>query len=425
MATAEATQPEVGHDDHGHGDHPEWLAHHFETPDQQFEAGKLGIWLFLAQEVLFFTGLFVAYAVYRMNHPEVFAGAAEYLNTTLGAINTVVLLASSLAIAWAVRAVQLGDQKKLLWLHIFTLACAGVFMGIKVVEYAYKFDEGLYWAGAYAPTALVEGAGLNAQLPWVFVITLLIGGLISLGGYLMHELGSGMGALLASAGWGITALICGAGIASGTGAENPVLYGLTTVFFGALFYGCGSLFTSWFRGDRKAWGAVAIGLGLCIVGTAGGIVVGRAIQAGAVHGHHGDHAGHGDDSHAGESHGEDSAHAKDAAHADGDHAEEHGDDHAEETTPGEEMAATDAMATEAAAEKLVNQGNFFSIYFAMTGVHALHIAAGIAVIAWIIGRIARGDFSPDFYGPVEFVGLYWHLVDLVWIYLFPLLYLIH
>ncbi|MEM1304314.1 MAG: cytochrome c oxidase subunit 3, partial [Planctomycetota bacterium] len=72
----------------------------------------------------------------------------------------------------------------------------------------------------------------------------------------------------------------------------------------------------------------------------------------------------------------------------------------------------------------VTGGNFFSIYFAMTGVHALHIFAGMIVFLWLIGRIARGDFGPERYGPVEYVGLYWHLVDLVWIYLFPLLYLI-
>jgi cytochrome c oxidase subunit 3 len=61
----------------------------------------------------------------------------------------------------------------------------------------------------------------------------------------------------------------------------------------------------------------------------------------------------------------------------------------------------------------------------MTGVHAIHILAGMGVIGWLLYRSVRGDFGSDHFGPVDYVGLYWHLVDLVWIYLFPLLYLIH
>ena len=76
-----------------------FLAHHFDSIDQQFDAGKLGMWIFLVTEVLFFGGLFVAYAVYRSNHPEVFAYAHQYLDKTLGALNTVVLVFSSLTIS--------------------------------------------------------------------------------------------------------------------------------------------------------------------------------------------------------------------------------------------------------------------------------------------------------------------------------------
>ena len=61
----------------------------------------------------------------------------------------------------------------------------------------------------------------------------------------------------------------------------------------------------------------------------------------------------------------------------------------------------------------------------MTGVPAIHILAGKGVIGWLLLRASRGDFSADYFGPVDYVGLYWHLVDLVWIYLFPMLYLIH
>src|SRR5690349_739705 len=108
--------PPAGHhaEDHGHGGHghgsPDqypFLAHHFDTPQQQFDAGKLGIWLFLLTEVLFFAGLFVAYSVYRAMRPEVFVYAHYFLDTKLGAVNTCVLLLSSLTAAWSVRNAQL------------------------------------------------------------------------------------------------------------------------------------------------------------------------------------------------------------------------------------------------------------------------------------------------------------------------------
>ena len=69
-------------------------------------------------------------------------------------------------------------------------------------------------------------------------------------------------------------------------------------------------------------------------------------------------------------------------------------------------------------------GIFFSIYYCMTGLHAIHIIAGIAFLAWILWRSILGHWRSDYFGPCDYVGLYWHLVDLIWIYLFPLLYLI-
>ena len=128
----------------------EHVAHHFDSAQQQFDAGKLGMWLFLVTEILFFSGLFVAYAVYRVNHPEVFVEARQHLNTSLGALNTVVLLLSSLTMAWAVRSAQLGQQKTLARMIIVTLLCASVFLGIKSIEYSHKWGEGLLWAGAYS-----------------------------------------------------------------------------------------------------------------------------------------------------------------------------------------------------------------------------------------------------------------------------------
>ena len=112
-------------------EHPDFLAHHWDTPSQQFEAGKLGMWLFLATEVLLFGGLFVGYSVWRGNHPELFKFGSEFLNTTMGAINTVVLIASSFTMAYAVTCAQRGNQKGLILGLILTLAGACGFLGIK------------------------------------------------------------------------------------------------------------------------------------------------------------------------------------------------------------------------------------------------------------------------------------------------------
>jgi cytochrome c oxidase subunit 3 len=68
---------------------------------------------------------------------------------------------------------------------------------------------------------------------------------------------------------------------------------------------------------------------------------------------------------------------------------------------------------------------FFAIYYCMTGLHGIHVLAGMVMLAWLIWRGARGDFSSDYFTPVDVGGLYWHIVDLVWIFLFPLFYLIH
>src|SRR3954469_22632596 len=121
-------------DAHGHA-HPKFLAHHFETPQQQFDSGKLGVWLFLTTEILLFSGLFCAYAVYRANHPDIFAFAHEYLNKWYGALNTIVLIFSSFTMAWGVRASQLGQRKLCSILLGITIACGAMFMCVKYVEY--------------------------------------------------------------------------------------------------------------------------------------------------------------------------------------------------------------------------------------------------------------------------------------------------
>jgi cytochrome c oxidase subunit 3 len=67
---------------------------------------------------------------------------------------------------------------------------------------------------------------------------------------------------------------------------------------------------------------------------------------------------------------------------------------------------------------------FFALYFVMTGLHALHMIVGIGIFLWLTAMAWKGRFSPEYNTPVEMGGLYWHFVDIIWIYLFPLLYLI-
>src|SRR5688500_14500942 len=141
----DTSAPERDHHHHPHGN--VHLAHHFDTPEQQFNSAKIGMWVFLATELLMFGGLFCVYAVYRHNHPEVFLYAHHYLDKTLGAINTVFLITSSLTMAWGVRAAQLGARKTLVLCLTATLLGGAAFMVIKTIEYSHKYHENV-WIGA-------------------------------------------------------------------------------------------------------------------------------------------------------------------------------------------------------------------------------------------------------------------------------------
>jgi len=138
-----------GHD-HGHG-HSPFIQHHYDDAQHQFDSGKLGIWLFLAQEVLFFSALFVAYILYRHHHPEIYGYAHKYLDVKFGAINTAVLIFSSLTAAWAVRAAQLRQKRLLILCLGTTIACACTFLVIKYIEYNHKVHEHLLFGRYFDP----------------------------------------------------------------------------------------------------------------------------------------------------------------------------------------------------------------------------------------------------------------------------------
>jgi len=217
-----------------------FLAAQFATMGRQLDTAKLGTWLFLGSEVLFFGGLFTAYAVFRANHPDLFHYAHHFLDWRLGALNTTVLIASSLSAAGSVRAAQLGRQRALRATLLVTLALAAVFLVVKYLEYSHKLRHGIVWGAGYRPSAEVLAALPEAAR-----------------------------------------------------AATP------------------------------------------------------------------DHV-----------------------------------------------------------------GVFYSIYFLMTGLHGIHVLVGMGFYLWLWRRARAGHFGPGYYVPVDMVALYWHVVDMVWIFLFPLFYLV-
>ena len=209
--------------------HAAGLKHHFDDSAQQLESSTLGMWVFLLTEIMFFGGMFGAYTVYRNLYPDAFASTSHFMNVTIGAINTGVLICSSFTMVLAVRASQLGQKKALIMFLVFTLILGCVFLGLKYVEYHEK------WVDHHIP-----GPGFRY-------------------------------------------------------AESQYFHQAQILFF---------------------------------------------------------------------------------------------------------------------------------LYFAMTSMHAMHMIVGAGLLTTLIIMASRNRFSAEWYTPVEMIGLYWHFVDIVWIFLFPLLYLI-
>jgi cytochrome c oxidase subunit 3 len=269
-----ARQPEQEVVSHGHGEHEDLqhLAHQFEDLDQQNECYLVGMWTFLVTEIMFFGAIFAAYFLYRSMYHEAFVDAHHHLDITWGTVNTFILLFSSLTMALAVHAAQIGKRISMInWLGI-TVVLAFAFLGVKAIEYTHKWHDHLVPGYRFQ----YEGAG--------------------------HELGEGRSVPRPNAA----------------------------------------------REDHEA------------------------INPGGPN------------------------------------------------TPGSPGSDRPASKSDLADKAQL----FFSFYFAMTGLHAVHIIIGILVIGFVILLALRKHPSVRDYMPVEMVGLYWHFVDIVWIFLFPFLYLI-
>ena len=137
---------------HAHADRDPFLAEHFETIEQQEESCTLGMWAFLAQEVMFFGGLFMAYAVYRYMYFDAWLEGSKSLDVTIGGINTVFLLLSSFTMAMGVYHCQVGNSKKLFRYLLATLILGITFVVVKWVwEYSPKIAEGVFPGTLWGP----------------------------------------------------------------------------------------------------------------------------------------------------------------------------------------------------------------------------------------------------------------------------------
>jgi cytochrome c oxidase subunit 3 len=121
----------------------ETVAHQFDDLDQQRTAATLGMWIFLATEVLFFGGILLCYAVYRTMYFPAFVEASHHLDVALGSLNTAVLLCSSLTMAMGVNEAQAGNRRALIRFLALTMLLGTVFLAIKFYEYYEKYKEGL------------------------------------------------------------------------------------------------------------------------------------------------------------------------------------------------------------------------------------------------------------------------------------------
>jgi cytochrome c oxidase subunit 3 len=134
---------------------PPHLAHHFADLDQQHQANTLGMWLFLATEILFFGALFAGYTVYRARYPRAFEAGSRHLVLTIGAVNTAVLIGSSLTVVLAIHAARGGARRLAELFLVLTMLLGAAFLGLKVLEYYIDWKE-----------SLVMGPGFGARVEW-------------------------------------------------------------------------------------------------------------------------------------------------------------------------------------------------------------------------------------------------------------------
>jgi cytochrome c oxidase subunit 3 len=164
------------------------LAHHFENLEKQTNAARLGMWLFLATEVLLFTALFAAYGVYRFLFSETFAEASRHIETWIGLVNTLVLVTSSFTVALGLHRATKGDGRGTAMFFGLSVLLALVFLGFKAIEYSHHFQEGQL-PGRFYTYEAVQGPGAALFFSLYFLITGLHGIHVVIGGTVLTVVG--------------------------------------------------------------------------------------------------------------------------------------------------------------------------------------------------------------------------------------------
>jgi len=393
------------------------VQHHYRDMSQQHDAAKLGIWLFLATEILLFGGLFCGYAVFRANHPDLFKWGGQFLDERYGAANTAVLLISSLTMAMAITYVQKEKRRLAMACLGITFVCAGIFMAIKSVEYEHKFHDHLLGGMAFYETS-DHGDDMGGD----HTATVIAHG--------DAEKGKGL--------WNATCRSCHGANGEGVPGQGTVLNTSAFVYdhddaellefvkVGRPANAPDSLLQLQMppKGGNPMLKDPAI---LDIIAYLRTMMVpaAPADEEGTV------------------------VHEEEVVVAAPVVAPE-----VEETKPFLDEIESDkwnvpfasqgpsGLAPESASEaqrmavyerpkvpqldekRPANAHLFFGLYFLMTGLHGIHVLIGMVVLLWLMWRLQRGDFNKRYYTAVECGGLYWHVVDVIWIFLFPLWYLL-
>ena len=384
--------------------HASNVQHHFRDIAHQHDAAKLGIWLFLATEILLFGGLFCGYAVFRANHPDLFVWGEQFLDERYGAANTAVLLISSLTMAMAITFVQ-REQKKPAMISLFiTFICACGFMVIKSIEYEHKFHDHLVGGiGFYQVSD--HGGGDESEH-------------VVAGAHGDEVKGKKL--------WDASCRSCHGAKGEGVPGQGTVLNTSTYVHDHT-----DHELVEFIIEGREATSPDSV-LFLQMPPNGGNpmlkspdildiVTYLRTLEI--------------------------APDASSAAHTETvteNIEEEDGGFLASlpRSTVPHATNSPEGLAPEGAAEaqkmavyvrpkvpqtdenRPANAHLFFGLYFLMTGLHGIHVLIGMVVIGWLMWRLQRGDFNRQYYTPVECGGLYWHIVVVIWIFLFPLWYLI-
>lgn len=392
------------------------LAHHFSTVGQQRRTGKLGMWIFLSTEIMMFSGLFCAYAVFRANHPVIFEWGHQFLDVGWGLINTMVLILSSLTMAMAVYCAQTNQRQLLMLFLTLTIICGVAFMGVKTIEYSHKYQDGLLWGALFKPEIPEEPSGTGgapgklaaAPVPGKLVANADKGKKLYLGTCVACHGAQGEGVTAVGVPLRDSDLVRGSSVVKlaaflkvGRMPTDPA--SKTKGFMPAR--GGNPTLTDQDLADISAYLMQLAGGGTnaATVATTGPAAGGAAATKPAV------------------------ASAEELAAMIPKWVVPPAPTGPAGLSPRFASPETAAVARPGHLWTKPPEGahHFFGFYFLLTGLHGIHLIVGLGLLAWLLNRAAKGQFGPAYYTPVELGGLYWHLVDLVWIFLFPLLYLIH